>query len=353
MEGLTDYRDTADRPAEFPPRDGDWEGVPTTNESYGYNANDHSQKPPSYFIRLLAKASARGGNILLNIGPMGSGKIDPKDVAILQGIGAWWEVNGESIRGTTRTPLAVQAWGESTRKGNTLYLHVFQWPAGGKLVVGGLKTDVSRASLLADPAKPLEVIRDGPDVVLSLPEKAPDAADSVIAIECAGEPQADSVRLLSGAVTEDDLRAFDAKLVGNLKFGPGKKSDNWVLNWTAKDDAVVWPVRVKEKTNFEVSINYDAPHGIKGGNTVEGDAGKELAVHHEGTGGIYVVSIGKKEFVKTVRTGAQVTETLGRVVLEPGSYDIRVAAREIAGQELFRLRRLTLTPNLPTEGNTQ
>ena len=150
VRGWGDYASTADRPAEFPPHDGDWEGIPTTNESYGWNQFDDSHKPPAHFIQLLAKAAARGGNILMNVGPMGDGRMDPKDVAILQGIGDWWKVNGESIRGTTRTPLPVQAWGESTRKGNTLYLHVFNWPANGELVVGGLKSNVKRARLLAE-----------------------------------------------------------------------------------------------------------------------------------------------------------------------------------------------------------
>ncbi|HZI30969.1 MAG TPA: alpha-L-fucosidase [Candidatus Binatia bacterium] len=125
--GWGDYADTTDRPANFPPHDGDWEAIPTTDESYGWNPFDHSHKPPSQFIQLLAKASARGGNVLMNIGPMGNGEIDPKDVTILKGIAAWWRVNGESVRGTTRTPLPVQTWGESTRKGDRLYLHVFDW----------------------------------------------------------------------------------------------------------------------------------------------------------------------------------------------------------------------------------
>src|SRR5262249_3204412 len=84
VRGLGDYDSTTARPAEFTPDAGDWEGIPTTNESYGYNENDHSHKPPEHFIRLLAKASARGGNLLMNIGPRGDGTFDPKDVAILQ-----------------------------------------------------------------------------------------------------------------------------------------------------------------------------------------------------------------------------------------------------------------------------
>ena len=65
----------------------DWEAIPTTNESYGWHQSDDSHKPPAHFIALLAKAAARGGNVLLNIGPMGTGAFDPKDAAILEGIG--------------------------------------------------------------------------------------------------------------------------------------------------------------------------------------------------------------------------------------------------------------------------
>jgi len=101
---------------------------PEYNESYGWHRFDDSHKPPEFFVRLLAKAAARGGNLLLNIGPMGTGEIDPKDQNILRGIGKWMSANAASIRGTERTPLAVQAWGESTRRLNTVYLHVFDWP---------------------------------------------------------------------------------------------------------------------------------------------------------------------------------------------------------------------------------
>jgi len=83
--GWGDYDDTTDRPAEFPPHAGDWEAIPTTDESYGWNKFDTSHKPPSHFIQLLAKAAARGGNVLMNVGPMGDGRIDPKDVEILKG----------------------------------------------------------------------------------------------------------------------------------------------------------------------------------------------------------------------------------------------------------------------------
>src|SRR5207248_11526434 len=167
--------------------------------SYGWNPLDHSQKPPSHFIQLLAKAAARGGNMLMNIGPRGDGTIDPADEEILQGIGKWMSVNAESIKGTERTPLPVQSWGESTRKGNTLYLHVFTWPKDGKVVLGGLKSNVSSAYLLGDSSKsPLKVNRSVDlDIKIDVPANAPDSADSVIVLNCDDEIACDPARLLS------------------------------------------------------------------------------------------------------------------------------------------------------------
>src|SRR2546421_10656624 len=181
---LGDYTSTADRPAEFAPHDGDWEGIPTTNESYGWHKSDHSHKPAAHFIQIIAKAAARGGNLMLNVGPRGDGTIDPADVAILQGIGKWMKTNGESIHGTMRTPLPVQAWGESTLKGRTLYLHVFNWPSDGKLLVGGLKSNVASAHLLADGSKSaLKVDRlNNLDLAIDVPTHAPDAVDAVVVL---------------------------------------------------------------------------------------------------------------------------------------------------------------------------
>ena len=144
LRNFGDYDSTTDRPAEFVPHEGDWEGIPTTNESYGWNPNDHSQKPPSHFIQLLAKAAATGGNLLLNVGPRGDGDDrscrcrNPRRHRKMDARQRRFESKGRD-----RTPLAVQAWGESTRKGSTLYLHVFDWPKDGKLIVGGLKSNAS------------------------------------------------------------------------------------------------------------------------------------------------------------------------------------------------------------------
>jgi alpha-L-fucosidase len=327
-----DYDSTADRPAEFTEHDDDWEGVPTTNESYGWNKFDDSHKPAAHFIRLLAKAVARGGNTLMNVGPMGDGRLDPKDVAILQGIGAWWRVNGEAIRGCGRTPLPVQTWGESTRKGSTLYLHIFNWPTNGQLVVGGLKANVTGAELLGTDANgiasrsPLKISRLNPlDLSVAVPSAAPNQIDSVIALQCDGAIQTDTNRLLQPGYFSETLRAFDGKLHGQgLKFGPGKKTDDYALEWRKTSQFVTWPVRLDGPATYEVAVNYTAPATSAGGE--------------------FAVNLGSQILNGQVKSGTNQIVSLGRVSLPPGNFEIKVAAAKISGDEFVRLRSLELKP---------
>lgn len=259
---LGDYLNTADRPAELRPTAGDWEAIPTTNESYGWNKLDHTYKPVPYFIQLLAKAAAKGGNILLNIGPRGDGTINPPDVAILKGIGRWMEVNESSIRGTVRTPLDRQAWGDSTRKKETLYLHVFDWPKDGNLVIGGLESDASRAYLLGDPQrKSLKIARrNATDLGLELPAQAPDLADSVIVLESKGPIKAETGRLLQPIYGKNILLGFDAMTQGEgFRYGDGKTARYYVDGLERSGNALSWDIRVNQPAKFAVEVRYSTP----------------------------------------------------------------------------------------------
>ena len=319
-----DYVSTTDKPADFPPVEGDWEGIPTTNESYAWHKEDNSHKPPEHFIGLLARASARGGNILLNIGPMGTGKMDPKDLKILDGIGAWMKVNGDSVHGTTRSGLPVQAWGETTKKGNTLYLHVTNWPRKGKIVNGGLKSNVKKAILLADPKKPLKTARAGAmDVVVQGPDTPPDVTDTVIAVELDGDVSADKVRVLSADTVEDTMRIFDASISAGMKFGSGKVKDAYVEGWTRNEQSASWQLRARDKATYDVSIVYDA--------------------EAKSAGGAFQVKLGPKVLPGTVAPGIAKTVSLGQVEVEPGRLELAVEPVKVAGPELMKLRGVILT----------
>lgn len=268
---LGDYLNTADRPAELRPTPGDWEAIPTTNESYGYNALDHSHKPATHFITLLARAAAKGGNILLNLGPKGDGTIDAPDVTVLQGLAAWMAVNGASIRGTQATPLDRQPWGDSTRKGSTLFLHVFRWPADGRLLVSGFRGSAKRAYLLADPDRtPLRTERAGPDdLQIILPDRAPDAADSVVVLEADGALDAVRDRVVDTKYGQNQLLAFDAEAVGRgFRYGDGKAARYYVDGLEAAGNRLVWKVRGIGKAPVRFRLRYATLPGAAEGRFV-------------------------------------------------------------------------------------
>ncbi len=164
-------------------QDRDWEVCMTLNDTWGFNRRDGNWKPADTLIRHLSDIASKGGNFLLNVGPDGEGRVPEACAARLRSVGRWLGVNGRAVYGTTAGGLPALPWGRCTAKrasgGTALYLHVFDWPAGGELLVPGLPAPVSRATLLATDEPVAAAIRDG-GVALRLPARAPDAAASVV-----------------------------------------------------------------------------------------------------------------------------------------------------------------------------
>lgn len=107
-------------------RDLCWESCVTMNNNWGYARDDHDFKPAAMLIKKLVECVSKGGNMILNVGPMGNGAFPRESLEILQEIGNWMEVNGESIYGCGRAELDKPDFGRFTARGNTLYLHVYE-----------------------------------------------------------------------------------------------------------------------------------------------------------------------------------------------------------------------------------
>jgi len=163
----------------------DWESCMTMNDTWGFKSYDDNWKSTEKIIRNLIDIASKGGNYLLNVGPTAEGLIPQPSVERLAAVGRWMNVNGESIYGTTASPFAKQlAFGRATSKGRRIYLHVFDWPADGKLQVPSWGKPVKTAYLMAGPTK-LRFTENAEGVVVQTPAKAPDPVASVIVIETA------------------------------------------------------------------------------------------------------------------------------------------------------------------------
>ncbi|MBP5321832.1 MAG: alpha-L-fucosidase [Kiritimatiellae bacterium] len=90
---------------------------------WGYKIGENDFLTPEQSVALIVRAAARNSNLLLNIGPDGSGQIPARAVEVFEGIGRWFEKNGESVYGTTAGGVGMGGQVVSTRKGDTLFIH--------------------------------------------------------------------------------------------------------------------------------------------------------------------------------------------------------------------------------------
>ncbi len=166
-----------------------WETCMTLNKHWGYFFGDEAWKPSALVVHNLIDVASKNGNFLLNVGPTGEGVIPPPSVARLREVGAWLAVNGVGIYGTQGSPIGRPPWGRVTRKatptGTALYLHVFDWPADGKLVVNGVHVAGVTATLLAtNETLATTATKDG--LVISVPASAPDKLSSTVVLNVPG-----------------------------------------------------------------------------------------------------------------------------------------------------------------------
>ena len=77
-------------------------------------------------IDILVTCVGGDGNLLLDVGPMPDGRIEPRQVKRLQEIGRWLAQYGEAIYGTRGGPVLPGEWGACTYRGNVVYVHVLQ-----------------------------------------------------------------------------------------------------------------------------------------------------------------------------------------------------------------------------------
>ncbi|MFL5774109.1 MAG: alpha-L-fucosidase, partial [Flavisolibacter sp.] len=335
-----DYINTADRPAEFFPVKGNWEAIPTTNESYGYSKFDSSHKPVSHFIRLLANAASRGGNLLMNIGPKGDGSFDDRDVRILNGIGKWMANNGESIYGTSATTLPLQSWGVSTLKKEKLYLHVFDWPRDGKLYVAGLSGKNIKAYLLNDRLHFLPVqVLNPQDVMITIPKTAPDTVNTVIVVE-GNTIVENETRLITPNSTVNRLLAFDAIQEGNgFSFGDGKTDRYYVEGWKSKDQKLLWSFHILQPADYQLKIRYLAPKESAGGNYA-------LTFYRNDNGKTQLENQHTYNVVTNNSGSEPVNLILDVVHLNADTYNLVINPNEIRNAELLKLLEIQLV-NVP------
>jgi alpha-L-fucosidase len=153
----------------------------TINDSWGFNITDRKYKSNKDLIQLLVKDAGFGANLLLNIGPMPNGIIQPEFIERLTAMGDWLKTYGSTIYGTHGGSTRPGEWGAITEKGNKTYLHLFKSP-GDKFFVK-LSYKVKSAKLFSGGnSLNIQALPDG-YLMIDLKQVKFDPIDTVIELE--------------------------------------------------------------------------------------------------------------------------------------------------------------------------
>jgi alpha-L-fucosidase len=183
-----------------------WEVPATINHTWGFKKQDHDWKSAGAIAFKLVDIVSKGGNYLLNVGPMADGVIPQPSQDVLRAVGRWLQVNGEAVYGAGASPFGEEfgeytARGAKDVRGGTLFLPQTEWRVTtkpGKLYVTffneprapfelpAMKNAVRRAYRLADGA-PVETKTEGGRTLLSIERPILDPMATVVVVEIAGD----------------------------------------------------------------------------------------------------------------------------------------------------------------------
>src|SRR5690606_92277 len=196
-----------------------------------------------------------------NIGPKADGTVPYESISRLNDIGKWLHHYGEAVYDNTGLDLPVNQhdWGKITksRKSNTVYLHVFNWPLDGKLRVSGINSKPLKAELLVtNGSTPLSFEQQGPLTHIQLPKEQGDPFVSVVRLTY------DSLETVPSIVAESTFGGFALK---------GQNATNKdVLNVVKADDTrpayvqtaggnITWELYIPKAGRYHIDLSAHNP----------------------------------------------------------------------------------------------
>jgi alpha-L-fucosidase len=159
-----------------------WESCITICEQWAWKPADRL-KSLKECLQTLILCAGGDGNLLLNVGPMPDGRIEPRQVDRLKEVGQWLAANGRSIYGTRGGPFKPGAWGASTSKGHSIFVHIFRWPEGALLLPPIGKKIVSWNSLTGGQA---QIKQDAQGIHIDVPGEFRQEIDTLIELKLDG-----------------------------------------------------------------------------------------------------------------------------------------------------------------------
>ena len=242
-----------------------WESCMTIANQWAWKPNDEV-KTLEQCLHTLIRTAGGDGNLLFNVGPKPDGTIEPLQVERLEEMGKWLGKYGYSIYGTRGGPFKPTDWGVSTRKGNTIYLHILKW--NGKSVrieLPDLGVEIKNCKLAA--GGKIKIGKKEGKTILEFGRESLQSINTLVEIETAG-----SVMSIKPMEISSQSLTFNKKATASSNPDPhwrGISSINngdWVGQYwvPAKDDKTPWAeIDLGKPEKISKAIIYENGNAIK------------------------------------------------------------------------------------------
>ncbi|MBN1345794.1 MAG: alpha-L-fucosidase [Phycisphaerae bacterium] len=261
-----------------------WESCITICHQWAWKPND-KLKSLAECVRTLVNCAGGDGNLLLNVGPMPSGEIEPRQVDRLKEMGAWMSKYGETIYGTRGGPFKPWPGGASTRKANKIYVHVFQWP-GETLCLPPIAKRIVANSVLTGGKADVKQTPDG--IEIAVPPAQRDPIDTIISLELDG-PACDlpAVSACTSGSAASGKKARASNVYRNMRheYGPDKAFDDDPATRWATDAGTheAWiEVDLGKPTKLDRAMIHEAYAGRVQAYTLQAKDGNAWKTFHKG-----------------------------------------------------------------------
>ena len=157
-----------------------WESCITICDQWSWKPND-KMKSVKQCLQTLLRTTGGNGNLLLNVGPMMDGRIEARQTEVLKAMGNWLSKYGTAVYGTKGGPFMPNEVYAATRKGNKIFVHLFERKKDVLELPALTDVNINKAYWLNGKAASFKQQKQA--ISIELPATLPDINCSVLVLE--------------------------------------------------------------------------------------------------------------------------------------------------------------------------
>jgi len=230
-------------------------------------------------VRSLVRCATGDGNLLLNVGPMATGEIEPRQVARLKEVGQFLSKYGESIYGTRGGPVKPEGWGGTTQRGDTVYAHILDWQDKDEVVIPIWDSERKITVYTALTGGTAEVKQEPDGIHIRVPKNEQYGPDTIVKLETAPLTQEEITAILQREAmrTQPDYvtyipKSWDSSTQDshNEHFLVFEGPRNWLMAIWTQSLAKPGPVnRIVFSRSKDGGKTWERPRHVAGPKTVD------------------------------------------------------------------------------------